>query len=58
MGSPFLELFLGYGVNVKVKSKVKGQIYLKSGKNHLYGRIICGLLLTYSRMSVFSGLGR
>lgn len=32
MGSPFLELFLGYGVNVKVKSKVKGQIYLNSGE--------------------------
>ena len=25
MGSPFLELYFGYGVNVKVKSEVKGQ---------------------------------
>ena len=28
MGSPFLELFFGYGVKVKVTSEVKGQIYL------------------------------
>ena len=28
MGSPFLELFFGYGVKLKVKSEVKGQIYL------------------------------
>ena len=28
MGSPFLELFFGIGVKLKVKSEVKGQIYL------------------------------
>ena len=28
MGSPFLEICFEYGVKVKVKSEVKGQIYL------------------------------
>ena len=36
MGSPFLELFSGYGVKVKVASEVKGQFDLKSVNNHLY----------------------
>ena len=34
MGSPFLELFSGYGVKVKVASEVKFD--LKSVNNHLY----------------------
>ena len=50
MGSPFLDLYFGYGVNVKVKSEVKGQSLPKITKiSHLftdYG--ICGLLHTYS----------
>ena len=33
-GSPFLELFLGYGIKIKVKSEVKFD--LKPGTNHLY----------------------
>ena len=48
MGSPFLELFFGYGVNVKVKSEVKGQSWPYITKNHLYSLIICGSLHTYS----------
>ena len=32
MGSPFLELFFGYGVKVKVTSEVKGQIGPKISK--------------------------
>ena len=35
MGSPFLELSFGYGVKVKVKSEVKGQILPKIRKTSL-----------------------
>ena len=32
IGSPFLELYFGYGVKVKVTSEVKGQIWPKIRK--------------------------